>query len=57
MGKEGIMAAVPDKIMTWQMVQPTAKDKETGEIIPGKLEKKKIPPLVSLRSWNRKERL
>jgi 6-hydroxycyclohex-1-ene-1-carbonyl-CoA dehydrogenase len=37
------MAAVPDKIMTWQMVQPTAKDKETGEITPGKLEKKEIP--------------
>jgi 6-hydroxycyclohex-1-ene-1-carbonyl-CoA dehydrogenase len=25
------------------MVQPTAKDKETGEITPGKLEKKEIP--------------
>lgn len=37
------MAAVPDKIMTWQMVQPTAKDKETGDIIPGKLEKKELP--------------
>lgn len=37
------MAAVPDKIMTWQMVQPTAHDKETGEVIPGKLEKTEIP--------------
>ncbi len=36
------MAAVPDKILTWQMVQPTSKNKETGEIIPGKLEKKEI---------------
>jgi len=37
------MAAVPDKIMTWQMVQPTARNKETGEVIPGKLEKTEIP--------------
>ncbi len=37
------MAAVPNKIMTWQMVQPTSKNKETGEVIPGKLEKKEIP--------------
>jgi len=25
------MAGVPDKIQTWQMVQPTTKNKETGE--------------------------
>lgn len=37
------MAAVPDKIMTWQMVQPTARNKETGETIPGKLAKAEIP--------------
>ena len=37
------MAGVPDKIMTWQMVEPTTRNKETGEIIPGKLEKKEIP--------------
>jgi 6-hydroxycyclohex-1-ene-1-carbonyl-CoA dehydrogenase len=33
----------PQKIMTWQMVQPTAKDKETGETIPGKIELAEIP--------------
>jgi len=37
------MATVPDKIMTWQMVQPTVRDKETGAVTPGKLEKKEIP--------------
>lgn len=37
------MGAVPDKIIAWQMVQPTTKNKETGEVIPGKLEKKEIP--------------
>jgi 6-hydroxycyclohex-1-ene-1-carbonyl-CoA dehydrogenase len=37
------MADIPDKIQTWQMVQPTSKDRETGEITPGKLEKKEIP--------------
>jgi 6-hydroxycyclohex-1-ene-1-carbonyl-CoA dehydrogenase len=37
------MAGVPDKISTWQMVQPTSRNKETGEVIPGKLEKKEIP--------------
>ena len=37
------MAAVPDKIQTWQMVQPTSKDRETGEVTPGKLEKTEIP--------------
>ena len=26
------MGGVPDKILTWQMVQPTVKNRETGEI-------------------------
>ncbi len=34
--------AVPDKIMTWQMVQPTMKDRETGEVTPGRIEKTEI---------------
>src|SRR3989304_10391413 len=37
------MATVPDKILTWQMVQPTSRNKETGEVIPGKIEKTEIP--------------
>ena len=37
------MAEVPDKIQTWQMVQPASRNKETGEVIPGKLEKTTIP--------------
>jgi 6-hydroxycyclohex-1-ene-1-carbonyl-CoA dehydrogenase len=37
------MATLPEKIETWQMVQPTAKDKDTGEIKPGKLAKTAIP--------------
>ena len=37
------MAAVPDKILTWQMVQPTTRDRESGEVTPGKLEKTEIP--------------
>jgi 6-hydroxycyclohex-1-ene-1-carbonyl-CoA dehydrogenase len=37
------MATKPDKILTWQMVQPTARNKETGEVIPGKIEKAEIP--------------
>jgi 6-hydroxycyclohex-1-ene-1-carbonyl-CoA dehydrogenase len=37
------MGAVPDKIQTWQMVQPTTFDKETKESTPGKLEKTEIP--------------
>ncbi len=37
------MTTVPDKIQTWQMVQPTVKDRETGEITPGKLERTSIP--------------
>jgi len=34
---------MPDKIETWQMVQPTIKDKETGEVKPGKLERTSVP--------------
>ena len=37
------MAAIPEKIETWQMVQPTTKNKDTGEVTPGKLEKTSIP--------------
>jgi len=37
------MAAVPDKILTWQMVQPTSRDKETKEVTLGKIEKTEIP--------------
>jgi 6-hydroxycyclohex-1-ene-1-carbonyl-CoA dehydrogenase len=37
------MAAIPGKIQTWQMVQPTTFNKETKEATPGKLEKTEIP--------------
>ncbi|MDP2644823.1 MAG: 6-hydroxycyclohex-1-ene-1-carbonyl-CoA dehydrogenase [Desulfobacterales bacterium] len=37
------MGAVPDKIQTWQMVQPTVRNRETKEVTPGKLEKTEIP--------------
>ncbi len=37
------MAAVPEMIQTWQMVQPTAKNRETGETIEGRLERTEIP--------------
>jgi len=37
------MAAIPEKIQTWQMVQPTTFNKETKEATPGKLEKTEIP--------------
>ena len=37
------MATIPDKIQTWQMVQPTSFNKETKETTPGKLEKTEIP--------------
>jgi len=36
------MAHVPDKIETWQMVTPFKKDRETGDVTPGKLEKTQI---------------
>jgi 6-hydroxycyclohex-1-ene-1-carbonyl-CoA dehydrogenase len=38
-----IMAEIPKKIQTWQMVQPTIFDKETKETKPGRLEKTEIP--------------
>lgn len=36
------MSGLPKKIQTWQMVQPYAKDKESGEQIEGKLERVEI---------------
>lgn len=36
------MGNIPDKINTWQMVSPFKKDRETGEVTPGKLEKTQI---------------
>jgi 6-hydroxycyclohex-1-ene-1-carbonyl-CoA dehydrogenase len=41
--KEKTMGNVPDTIQTWQMIQPFKKDRETGEVTPGKLEKTQIP--------------
>jgi 6-hydroxycyclohex-1-ene-1-carbonyl-CoA dehydrogenase len=41
--KEEKMGTVPDKILTWQMVQPTMRDRETGEVTPGKMERAEIP--------------
>ena len=43
------MAKLPEKIQTWQMVQPWKKDPETGKLFEGKLEKTEIPvpPLQS----------
>lgn len=37
------MPAIPDKIQTWQMVQPTTRNKETGEVVPGRMERTEIP--------------
>jgi 6-hydroxycyclohex-1-ene-1-carbonyl-CoA dehydrogenase len=37
------MAGVPKRIMTWQMIQPASRNRETGEVTPGKMEKKEIP--------------
>src|SRR3989339_2218269 len=37
------MAGVPEKIKTWQMVQPTVFNRETKESTPGKLQKTEIP--------------
>ncbi len=37
------MAGVPEKILAWQMIQPYSKDKKTGEVIPGKIEKVELP--------------
>ena len=36
------MGNIPDKIQTWQMISPFKKDRETGEVTPGKLEKTQI---------------
>ncbi len=36
------MAAAPDKILTWQMTQPTLKNRKTGEVTPGRIEKTEI---------------
>lgn len=37
------MTTIPEKIQCWQMVRPWSKNQETGEKIPGKLEKTEIP--------------
>jgi 6-hydroxycyclohex-1-ene-1-carbonyl-CoA dehydrogenase len=37
------MSETPDKIKTWQMIRPSGKDLETGEVIEGILEKTEIP--------------
>jgi 6-hydroxycyclohex-1-ene-1-carbonyl-CoA dehydrogenase len=37
------MGNAPDKIQTWQMVQPTTRNRETKEVTPGKLELTSIP--------------
>jgi len=37
------MTGVPDSIQTWQMVRPTARNRETGQLVAGVLEKKRIP--------------
>jgi 6-hydroxycyclohex-1-ene-1-carbonyl-CoA dehydrogenase len=41
--KEKPMGNLPKMIKTWQMVQPFSKNKETQEIIPGKIELTEIP--------------
>jgi len=43
LNKEEIMAGIPDKIQTWQMVQPTTIDRETKKVTPGKIEKTELP--------------
>jgi len=43
LNKEEIMAGIPDKIKTWQMVQPTTFDRETKKVTPGKIEKTELP--------------
>ncbi len=37
------MAEVPEKIKTWQMVQPWTKNRETGEVTEGKFEMVDVP--------------
>ena len=36
------MAGIPDKIQTWQMVQPFSRDRETKKVTPGKIEKTEV---------------
>lgn len=36
------MAAVPDKILTWQMVRPTTHNRETKEVTPGKIQRAEL---------------
>ncbi|WP_022665721.1 6-hydroxycyclohex-1-ene-1-carbonyl-CoA dehydrogenase [Desulfospira joergensenii] len=36
------MGNIPEKIWTWQMVSPFKKERETGEVFPGRLEKTRI---------------
>jgi 6-hydroxycyclohex-1-ene-1-carbonyl-CoA dehydrogenase len=36
------MKTIPDKIVTWQMTRPWAKDAKTGEVVEGRLEKVEI---------------
>ena len=37
------MGEIPEKIKTWQMIQPYIKNRETGEVTEGKLELVEIP--------------
>jgi len=37
------MTAVPDKILTWQMVQPTTYNRETKEVTAGKIQRAELP--------------
>jgi len=37
------MLNIPEKIQTWQMIQPWTKDPQTGKLTEGKLEKTEIP--------------
>lgn len=37
------MSKVPDKIQTWQMVQPWSKDPTTGQVAEGKLKRVELP--------------
>ncbi len=39
---EKVVMGIPDKIQTWQMVQPFTRNRETGEMTPGKIEKNQI---------------
>lgn len=36
------MSDIPDKIQTWQMVQPFSRDRETKDVTPGRIEKREI---------------